>query len=313
MYERARTQNPFCQPARASILTGCHPSTHGVIRNGIDLPDADTAGGAESVAHTLGEAGYATAFFGKAHFSSNYPDLPSGAVESVADGARLEEGWHGPYHGFDHVELTADVHNIRLAPQVGQWNWGFGPPPFGLHYARHLFRDGWAAGVERLRLLQPEAAGRRWGASQTWPNQLAEEDHHTTWTADVAIDWLRRQDPTAPTFTWVSFADPHHPFDPPAPWSSRYDPDDMAEVRPGVPAGDLDGKSDFHRSWTTGFRGTDMEWANPGWATFDRPTQHRILAAYYGMVAQVDHNVGRIVDALRESGTARGHAGGVHR
>jgi len=37
-FTQCRTQNPFCQPARATILTGTYPSTHGVIRNGIDLP-----------------------------------------------------------------------------------------------------------------------------------------------------------------------------------------------------------------------------------------------------------------------------------
>ena len=37
-YSAARTQNPLCQPARATILTGTYPSTHGVTCNGVDLP-----------------------------------------------------------------------------------------------------------------------------------------------------------------------------------------------------------------------------------------------------------------------------------
>ena len=37
-FAAARTQNPLCQPARATILTGTYPSTHGVTCNGIDLP-----------------------------------------------------------------------------------------------------------------------------------------------------------------------------------------------------------------------------------------------------------------------------------
>ena len=102
-FARCRTQNPFCQPARASILTGTHPSTHGVIRNGIDLP-LDAA--ADSLATRFAEAGFATALFGKAHFASYYPDFPTGRVESVADSALVPPDWYGPYFGFGRAELV---------------------------------------------------------------------------------------------------------------------------------------------------------------------------------------------------------------
>jgi len=299
LFTSCRTQNPFCQPARASILTGQHPSTHGVIRNGIDLPSEAAA---DSVATHFAGAGFATAYFGKAHFASYFPDFPTGRVESVPDSASVPPEWHGPYFGFEHVELVTDVHNIRIAPQAGHWNWGFGPPPMGLHYARFLFRDGRARGLERLRLMQPEAAGRTWDATQAWKNQLPEEDHPTTWIADRAIAWLERVD--RPFFGWVSFPDPHHPFDPPNPWCDRYAPADMLAVLPAAHPEEFDGKPDFHRFWTTGFRGTEWEWTNPGWSLFSREEQCTILAHYYGMVAQLDHAIGRVVDALGRRGLA---------
>src|SRR5262245_17258463 len=298
-FQSCRTQNPFCQPARATILTGQYPSTHGVIRNGIDLP-SDAA--RDSLASHLGAAGFATAFFGKAHFASYFPDFPTGRVESVPDSAAVPPDWYGPYFGFEHVELVTDVHNIRLAPQAGRWNWGFGPPPIGLHYARHLFRDGRERGFERLRLMQPEAARRTWAATQTWKNQLPEEDHPTTWIADRAIEWLGRVD--RPFFAWVSFPDPHHPFDPPRPWCDRYDPADMLAVLPAAHPEEFDGKPDFHRFWTTGFRGSEWEWTNPGWTLFSREEQCTILAHYYGMIAQLDHGIGRVLDALAARGIA---------
>ena len=71
--------------------------------------------------------------------------------------------WNGPYFGFEHVELTLFGHNLRIADLMGRWSWCFGPPPFGLHYARYLFRDGPERGYERIGLMQPEAAGAEVG------------------------------------------------------------------------------------------------------------------------------------------------------
>ena len=50
-------------PSRATMITGQHPSTHGVWMNGVALP-----GDAPSVAAVLRSAGYRTAIIGKPHF-----------------------------------------------------------------------------------------------------------------------------------------------------------------------------------------------------------------------------------------------------
>ena len=69
-----------CQPARASILTGQLPLTHGVHDNGIDLnPDV----GARGMAGSLTASGYDTAFFGKAHFSTYHTFAPTGTPECL--------------------------------------------------------------------------------------------------------------------------------------------------------------------------------------------------------------------------------------
>ncbi len=62
-YERAHPQSVVCMPSRSTIITGQHPSTHGVWMNGVPLP-VD----APSVAAVLHDAGYRTALIGKAHF-----------------------------------------------------------------------------------------------------------------------------------------------------------------------------------------------------------------------------------------------------
>ncbi len=37
-YERAHPQSVVCMPSRSTIITGQHPSTHGVWMNGVALP-----------------------------------------------------------------------------------------------------------------------------------------------------------------------------------------------------------------------------------------------------------------------------------
>jgi arylsulfatase A-like enzyme len=298
-FDGARTQNPYCQPSRATILTGTYPSTHGVVSNGVDL---DPATEKESLATLLGGAGYNTALFGKAHFASTYPTLPTGKLESVEGSASVPDDWYGPYFGFDHCEMILFGHMMRVAPLMGQWSWCFGPPPMGLHYARYLFRDGYDKGTERLRLMQPEAVGRVWDHIQTWKNGVAEEDHPTTWVADRAVDWLSKVD--GPFFAWVSFTDPHHPMDPPHPWADMYTASDVVEVLPEVHPEEFDTKPPLHRAWTQGARGRELEWANPGGATLTSEELATMVAGYYGMVSQLDANIGRVLDVLERRGLA---------
>ena len=297
-FAKARTQHVLCQPARATILTGTHPSTHGVTCNGIDLP-ADAQ--ARSLPTLLGRAGHRTALFGKAHFATTFPFLSTGQIESVDGSALVPADWHGPYFGFEHLEMTIFGHNLRIADLMGRWNWAFGPPPFGLHYARYLFRDGPEKGYERLRRMQPEAAGATWDYTQTWKNQIPEEDHPTTWIADRAVDWLDQVD--EPFFAWVSFTDPHHPMDPPAPWFDRYDPADVLEVLPEIHANEFDNKPPLHALCRRGCAG--RRWSGrTRVAGSTREELARMTAAYYGMVAQLDNAIGRVLDVLDERGIA---------
>ena len=294
-FTACRCQNPYCQPSRATILTGTYPSTHGVTSVGIDLP-ADMIN--QAVSTQLTKNGFRTALFGKGHFASAFPIYPTRKVESVEGSALVDPAWTGPYAGFEHAELVLFGHNVRLAPAMGSWNWCFGPPPFGLHYGRWLYRDGDKRGRERLRLMQPEAAKHSWEPIQTWHSALAAEDHSSSWIADRAINWLKEVD--QPFFAWVSFCDPHHPMDPPDPWSTMYSPRDVVPMLPKWVDGELRSKPPIHIAWASGLRGTPYEWANPGGAHLKPEQLAVMMAAYYGMVSMIDAQVARILAILDE-------------
>ncbi|OGA09567.1 MAG: sulfatase [Betaproteobacteria bacterium RIFCSPLOWO2_02_64_14] len=288
------TPNLVCQPSRASILTGLLPLTHGVWDNGVDL---DPRVGEQGFAGTLARAGYQTAFIGKAHFSTKSTFAPTGTPECNKSQAQYGPNWFGPYMGFEHVELCVlgHLHRTRKLER----------PPVG-HYERWLVARGSdEEGIKRW--AQDTRAGT--GAAQTWYSALPVAWHNTTWAGDRAIDWLVRQrDTRQPFCAWVSFPDPHHPFDCPEPWSRMYDPKDM--VLPAHRVRDLGRRPWWHKaSLENKPQLTDPEMLKFRAEGSRVPDQSdaqlaEMTANYYGMISLIDHNVGRILTALDDLGIA---------
>jgi arylsulfatase A-like enzyme len=287
-FDAAITPCVVCQPARASILTGQLCRTHGVHDNGIDL---NPATGDKGFAGTLSRNGYKTAFFGKAHFSTYHTFEETGTPESIKSSADYGEDWHGPYMGFNHVEMMLVGHNWFLPEK----------PPHGHHYERWYYADG--KGDERNKLYAENAHDTK-GAAQTWHSKLPVEWHNTTWTADRAIDWLKSSEAQQPFCTWVSFPDPHHPFDCPLPWSKLHPPEevDLPEHRQR----DFDDRPWWHEAVLTSEPAGKKEHAEIRKQYSRIPPQtdeqlREIIANTYGQIALIDHNVGRLMQALSEA------------
>jgi len=124
------------------------------------------------------------------------------------------------------------------------------------------------------------------------------EFHQTTWCAEMAIDFIREQSSVGkPWLFSVNMFAPHHPFDPPAEYLQRYNPDDMPV--PKEKAGELDNKPEYQQ--------LDHKFAHNSPDSMEIGSLsvadcQRITAAYYAMCEHIDHEVGRMVDALAESG-----------
>ncbi|CAN0490481.1 unnamed protein product, partial [Scytosiphon promiscuus] len=86
------TSNPVCQPARASLVTGLLPRTHGVSDNGIDL---DPELGEKGFGGALTASGYSTTLIGKAHFATAHTFEPTGSAECRYSMANYSEDWFG--------------------------------------------------------------------------------------------------------------------------------------------------------------------------------------------------------------------------
>jgi arylsulfatase A-like enzyme len=283
------TPNLVCQPSRSSILTGLLPLTHGVSDNGIDLPPAV---GERGFAGTLEAKGYATALIGKAHFTTSHTFSPTGTPECRASSASYGADWDGPYMGFGHVELMLEGHN-HFPPMH---------PPRGHHYERWYHADG--RGDERTALYNTQLLPLT-DATQTWNSALPVAWHNSTWIGNRTIDFLREH--RDENFcVWASFPDPHHPFDAPEPWCRLHDPDDVD--LPAHRTLDLDRRPWWHRAALEGVPQMSNTELRGFRERFSRtPAQsdaqmRALIANYYGMIALIDHQVGRIRQAVRDQG-----------
>ena len=289
-FATAITPNPVCQPARASILTGKLPLTHGVRDNGIDLPP-ETA--EQGFAGQLSRAGWQTGFIGKAHFSSHHTFTPTGTPECRQSMDQYGPDWCGPYMGFQHVELVVEGHNHWL-PMA---------PPFGQHYERWYYGDGRGESKnQRYKTPLPPDSG---GALQTFNSALPVAWHNSTWVGDRTIDFLRQhKDDDAPFCLWASFPDPHHPFDAPEPWCHLHRPEDVD--LPPHRERDFERRPWWHRAVIEGVPGHGNAEINK---MRNGPVQseaqlRKVIANYYGMISLIDHQIGRIDSALHELGLA---------
>lgn len=295
-YERAVPQSVVCMPSRSTMLSGQHPRTHGVWMNGVPLP-VD----APSVAHLLRDAGYRTALIGKAHFEpfldpflrfdENW--LATLGTETVED--RRYGGGTGPHRGFDHLELATH----------GAAGW--------LHYAKWLGAEhpeavaGYYAVLDADLEVNAEGFGNT-GAPQVKHNPIERGWYHTDWVADRTIDWLNGLDADDDWFCWMSFPDPHHPWDPPESELHRVDWRDV-ELPAGYPTTAteretlLDSKPRHWRLWYDGTLVSNYEaparWV-PATLTADQVREVNALNAIE--VELIDEALGRVLSAIDARG-----------
>jgi arylsulfatase len=199
----------------------------------------------------LREAGYRTAAVGKMHFTPTYLDV-----------------------GFERMELAEQDGLGRFDDDYHRYL-----------RERHL--------VDRIDLIDQRSEYRQGASRAYWEcfgaaeSDLPEEHHCTTWIGDRAVEAVR-QWAGGGNFLMVGFVKPHHPFDPPAPWSRMYAPDAVA-MPPGWTAESLPGDLDFHTGYFPN-------------ASLTEPALRRIMAMYYATISQIDHHVGRMLDLLAERG-----------
>ncbi|MBM3214874.1 DUF4976 domain-containing protein [Candidatus Poribacteria bacterium] len=285
LFTRAYCPNPTCTPTRASMITGMHPSQHGAYSLGTKLQeDVPTLG------DDLTRAGYRTALVGKAHFqplrgTDDYPSLEAYPVLQDLDFWR---GFHGPFYGFQHVELAR---NHTDEAHVGQ------------HYAIWMEENG----CHNWRDYFRPPTGNNSSQKRKW--LIPERFHYDAWIAERTNALMEQYCRAGESFfPWASFFDPHPAYLAPEPWHTMYDP--AALTVPQVVPGEHDGnpphfrmtqepKPDFsaYRESGQGIHGCHSH-------LHDRDELARNIAVYYGMISLMDKHIGTILDRVESLGIA---------
>jgi len=295
-YERAVPQSVVCMPSRSTMLTGQHPSTHGVWMNGVPLPTD-----APSVAALLHDAGYATALIGKAHFEPFLDPFGRFTENRVAASGKPTldslgpDGTLGVHRGFDHLQFATHGANGWL--HYAQWI-GANHPEAASMFFPVIDRD----------MEVSAAGGGDTDAPQVKHNPIPKDWYHTDWVANRTIEWLDSLDDDADFFCWMSFPDPHHPWDPPQSELGRINWRDI-DLPEGYPTSAaereriLDDKPRHWRQWYDGTLVSNYEAPKqfvPATMTADQIREITALNAIE--VELIDEALGRVLAAAAARG-----------
>ena len=242
---------PACSPSRSSMMTGRYASTINAHANHMITNPLET-----TLPEVLKEEGYQTALIGKNH--------------AFMDGNR--ENLY-PNEGMDD-EKPNILHEV------------FDYVKEGVH--GHLV-DGYRE--------DPEVqAAHQWTRDHCWKSPLGHgtnpasyEKCGTYLLSETAVDYLhndRKKD--QPFFMWLSFPDPHTPYQAPEPYASMYKPEDV----PMPPKDDLTTKPERVRVANI-MDAMDIA---------DEQTIREIRAIHYGMINFIDDAIGRVMDSLEKLG-----------
>jgi arylsulfatase A-like enzyme len=267
LFARHYTQASPCGPARASLLTGLYLHNHRSVRNGVPLDRRHT-----NLALEVRKAGYEPVLFG---YTDTSPD-PRGRP---ADDPALQN-YDGILPGFAvGVNLPEDA-----------WAW-----------LASLKDEGYAIPGKPRDIWLPQDAGTR-SRPTAAPPLYAARHSETAFITDAALRHLGAPG-REPWFLHLSYFRPHPPFVAPEPYNTLYHPDEV----PAPKRAKTRTEEAAQHPWLAAqldhlYRGPMPVQDKLALASLDDAGLRQLRATYFGLIAELDDAIGRLVASLKSEG-----------
>jgi arylsulfatase A-like enzyme len=268
LFKRHYAQTAPCGPSRTSLHTGMYLHNHRCVENGTPVDNRFT-----NWAKEVCKKGYSTSLFG-------YSDTAPDPREYEENDIRLTQ-YCEPLPGIE-----------SFTPY---WN------EVSTDWVNFLENKGYSIPDRHWNLYGDKVEGIDWkdGGEKILPLAITAEDHETHFMVDKCIEWINGQN--QPWVTHLSLLRPHPPFSAPEPYNGLYDPAAMTlPVRQST--SEIESKQ--HPFLEYCLDNTHYRSATPklGESAVDLEIQ-QAKATYYGLMAEVDDNLGRLIEQLKANGS----------
>ena len=278
-----------CSPSRASILSGRYLHHHNVSTNNVKMDSTIPVLGS-----ILSDAGYRSAYFGKAHLSGSmyvgrsdgdgidYLHSPQDAFDPV--GNDIKDYWY-----YDRIDTDS---GWNLQKQFG--GLGEDQPQLGFE----VWQGGWRNYKDWLIEQGEHDLARLAGNHddlQSAPegehmySKLGEDYHMAKFFTDETEAFIQQND-REPWVAVLSYFGPHLPVAPPRPWDTLYSINSI-DLPPNF-HDDLKGKPEKQDIISTGY--FRKPWTRNQYKDYIR--------RYWGYCGYIDAQIGRVFDLLKNTG-----------
>ncbi|MBN9010292.1 MAG: alkaline phosphatase family protein, partial [Rhizobiales bacterium] len=261
-FARHYTQCSPCGPSRASLYTGLYQMNHRVVRNGTPLDRRH-----DTIALAMRRLGYRPTLFG-------YTDQAADPRTEPPDSP-----WLRTYEGI----LPGFEVGLRLPEDPEPW-------------LDRLVARGHERPANFWDIYRPADGG---GKPSRAPARFSEDESEAAFLTDAFLDWHATQG-AEPWFAHVSYLSPHPPFVAPAPFNDLYDPASGPAFRAAPSAG---AERELHPLLAflhdTTMRDHYIVGAGKDRvADWSEDAFRLIRATYWGMVSEVDRQIGRLAERI---------------